>query len=267
MTYGIRLPSEYLLGRNPKKLLSKDHWEMSLACLDQLDEIMSDIHFLDHAMNPTGVFHHMIEHAKTLGEITYEEFEAPKTKELKKRISGFKPRHPQQISIVVMDHIALLTEESGNDTKRNIDTMSKYCVFLRNKLMYSPVIIQQFNTGLSSIERQKFKQGAIAPQRVDFGDSSYSYRDSDVVLGLIKPNSFDLEEFHNYDVSKFKDYLVMMFIMKNRYGPANKMIPFCLDPIAGMVHDLASPSNILLLEPSYDLVDELNKVQNEFSQI
>jgi hypothetical protein len=61
-------------------------------------------------------------------------------------------------------------------------------------------IVQQFNQGLSSVDRLKFKGADISPQQTDFKDSTNPYQDADVVLGLMNAYKMDLETSLTYNI-------------------------------------------------------------------
>lgn len=145
------------------------------------------------------------------------------------------------MTMAVLDHIALVGVEQSFGTKQLMDLMSKYFVALRNLFELTPIVVQQFNSELTTMNRDSYKkvtEGSIAPQRVDFGDSTYTYRDADIVFGLISPAKFDMKSFHGYDVTKYNSMLIILFLMKNRYGEADQAIPLFLDPISGTFHDI-----------------------------
>ena len=73
------------------------------------------------------------------------------------------------------------------------------------------------------------KAAAIIPTRLDFGDSKATFRDAEVVIGLVKPYLFDIEDFWGINTSKVSsggmgDYMIAQCLMKNRYGAANTAI-------------------------------------------
>lgn len=262
LMHGIRVNSELIMGRDTTRKLTPEEMELVRKTIPELNTIMRSIRFIEEPIHPTAIFHDLISNARRLGTIVEKKTEIKnargKVTETKSRILKYVPHDPKQIKLFIIDHIALCMTEQGNDLKRNIDKMSYYCVYLRNRLGYSPIIIQQFNTELASVERQKFKKGALAPQRVDFGDSKYTYRDADYVIGLLKPNMFDLEEYEGYDVSKLKDHLVMAFLMKNRYGVSNKVLPLFMDGEVSVFYQLPVPDEKAKLNSYYEKAKQLD---------
>jgi hypothetical protein len=91
---------------------------------------------------------------------------------------------------------------------------------------------------MDSYRQQKKSEKAITPTRLDFGDSRYTYRDADVVFGLVKPLAFQLKEYHEHKLEDFGQYFLALHILKNRDGPPDKFLPIFMNPIAGMFWDM-----------------------------
>lgn len=91
------------------------------------------------------------------------------------RFDSYKPHNPNRYWIIIIDHIALMLEERGFNTKQNIDKMSQYLVQLRNNYQAIPVVIQQL--AFDSENDDRHKSGRLTPTLRDFGDSKYTTRD------------------------------------------------------------------------------------------
>jgi hypothetical protein len=61
---------------------------------------------------------------------------------------------------------------------------------------------------------------------------------ADLVLGLIKPVQYSLKTFYGYNLDLIGQYFIVSFIMKNRYGPADRWIPLFMNPLAGIFYDV-----------------------------
>lgn len=262
LKYNVDIPSDYILGRIPNLMVSDAHMEMVRQAYRFVDEIMSSIIFVEDPVNPTRMFHDMVEHH-------YEKqgtVQRGPSKDGKKKgpIRGYTPRPGTEwdMTLILCDTINLAMNEQGFDTKQTIDLWSKYTVALRNLFGTSACYIQQFNTEITSTFRSAKKgEGPMAPQRIDFGDSRYTFRDADVVAGLLKPFQYDVATFHKYDVTKLLSYFIAMYLMKNRYGPSQRMLPLFLNPVSGVVCDLPlTPSVDLAMQPFYDQAVQLEKI-------
>lgn len=286
MKFNVRLPSDYILGRIEGKLVTPEHEKMIMVAYTIVLEMLYDkdtnptgsVIFVGDVIHPTKIFEDLIEaHFEHQGKVKRAELtEEQKKKHRKGYVIGYEANDPDAVTILFIDTLNLTGSEQGLDTKHIMDRMSRYAIVLRNMFHCTCVFIQQFSTDLMSWHRSNKKNpDAIAPQRIDFGDSKATYRDADVVIGLIKPSALDFDTFKGYillskdeteDIAPLKDYFVAMYLMKNRYGAANRCLPIFLDPIAGCVYDLPlTPNNPFAMKPWHERAAQLNKVITEYS--
>lgn len=230
--------SDYIAGRIPGNLLTEEDKKLVLRGYAVVRDMLEDIQIYDHLLHPTGMLNKLIEdHYEQIGTVVRD---APKEGKKKGSIRKYIPNDSEAFTLCVVDHLALINIESGcASPKQCMDRWSMYCVQLRNLFKCTIVNIQQFSTGMISAYRDRAKAaGIISPQRLDFGDSTYTYRDADLVMGLIKPVEFDLKTYDGYSMEQIGQYFLALFIMKHRYGAANHMIPLFINPVAGMFWDL-----------------------------
>lgn len=275
LKYKVRLPSEYILGRIAGKPVTDEHDLMIQDAYTLVEHIMNSIVFIEDPIHPTHIYHSLVDsHYGSIGTIIRE---APSAKQKAEgrlgRILKYTPNKGEENSqtIVIVDHIALTAPEKGMNTKDVIDRLSSYFVQLRNMFGTTVVVVQQFNSDLQTFNRLTHlrKQGAgiILPQKLDFGDSKYTFRDADVVIGLVKPHAFSLEEFFGVDITLFKAYYVCAVLMKNRYGMDNKMVSYFMDPITGLfeyIKDARSADNPFVEQLYSPKVKELDACQELF---
>lgn len=264
LLYGQSLPSDYIDGKITGMRLTDEHLKMVQYATAYVDEMMESIVFVEDSLHPTRIFHDLIEgHYEQIGKV-----HRGKSHDGKKKgpITGWEPNDPMAITLLVLDHAALLSPEQGFDTKQTIDLMSKYIVTLRNLFNMTAVVVQQFNTDMTSYNRMNRKgDSVIAPQRIDFGDSRYTFRDADVVFGAIKPAMYDIESYYGYSVKDLKEYLVMFHLMKNRWGADHKALPMFINPIAGYVKCLPVSSIDIAMDPFVKEAIELDKLVQLFT--
>lgn len=273
--FQVQLPSDYLQGRIHGNLPSKEHQRLILIGYAAVLEMMKDVTIVEDVLHPTKIFEAMVEeHFAKHGKVERAEVSA---EELKKHpnkkgyVKAYTEDDPDLITLMVVDHAALTGTEMGLDTKGIMDKLSKYVIVLRNVFHCTAVIIQQFSTSMMETYRGAFgkkTEGSIAPQRLDFGDSKATFRDADVVLGGVKPQK-DMQSFHGYNLDSGEglgDYFVAWYLMKNRYGPANRMLPLFLDPIAGVAYDLPlEPNNPLAMQDWYDRTNKIEQICQMYS--
>lgn len=213
------------------------------TCVDEVDSQMNEIKFRFESINPTGIFHELWKFAESKGTINYEPYEDSEGN-VKQRIKGYTPNNPNSYNLIVLDHCSLSKKERGYMTKEVIDKLSEYFITLRNMFGYTIILVQQFNQGLSSVERQKFKGVDISPQQSDFRDSTNTYNDADIAMGIMNAAKMDMKECLKYDITKLGDSFIMLKIIKNRLSKDNIAIGLYAVPKGGYFIELPKPDVI-----------------------
>lgn len=261
MTYGIRMPVDYILNRMPQYEPNEEHLLMILEANKVVQNLLKHIEFIEYESTPSEIMEHQVAMAEEVGKIVWHKTST----EGRGKIVGFEKRDPRMIVLNIFDHVALGTQEVGQTTKGMIDAISQTSVFTRNMFGFSNIIIQQFSTDLMSMHRTKGRNSSVLiPQRVDFGDSKYTYRDADIVIGLVRPADFDVVEYHGYDLDKLGRFFIALYLMKNRYGDAGLMCPLFMDYIPGIPLDLPTEVELMFqpIEEFYDLKTTIERCQD-----
>lgn len=256
--YGIRLSGDYLQGRITGNAPSPLHVQYILEAYSIITEMLKDVVIIQDVVHPTKIFEDLIHtHFEANGVVDRTPVTAAdKAKGKKGFVKGYTESDPSMITILLIDHLALTGTEQKLETKGIMDKMSKYAIVLRNLFHCTVVFYQQFSTDMMATYRGAFgkkTEATITPQRIDFGDSKATFRDADVVFGLVKPQK-DMETFMGYDLSKqdgLGDCFVAKYLMKNRYGPSNRLVPLFMDGITGMIYDLPLNVNPMSIGPWY----------------
>lgn len=263
--YKESIPSSLILGEDesetPLRLTKEQYLRVKLVA-EEVEEMFDNILFVETPTTPFDMWQRIVARAAEDGEVLRDRDKMGRVSE----IVGYKP-HKDVFRITIVDHIALLEPQRGLSLKQSIDTASTYFVRARNLFGDSFVVIQQFNSEMQGAARERKGPMAYVPQRRDLGDSSYTFRDADVVMGLSKPYNFQLESFGPFtEFDKWGDYFVLNFIMKNRYGPApaGGGVPQFLNPIAGYVEELDGKNwNSLLQDVYINKADELSRIAQQ----
>lgn len=238
--YKIRIsPTDLRSVRNNKvldetviDLLKKDEY------LDILKFFESNVIFSASA-NPTGVYNECRKYAESngivhtkkqtikgeLGEITTVD-----------AFDWYESNDPDEYRIIFYDHISLTNTERGMSLKQSIDKLSEYCVILRNRYNFSPVIVQQQAFENEGIENIKLNR--VRPTVAGAADSKYTMRDCNVALGIFSPFKYELKEYFGYDISKLRDNCRFLEVLINRGGSPGGIIALYFDGAANYFSEL-----------------------------
>ncbi len=207
---GIIIPVPKLLGWTGK--LTKDEHDLFLLYENYIKEMEDSIIMYDGPENPVGIAKDLKKYAESRGKI----------EQLDEYNKIYVPNDPNEITIVVIDHIGLLKTTKDLPTKKQaIDKLSNELRFARDFYGYSPVAVSQFNRDISNPIR--IKNGDVEPQLDDFKDSSSPGEDCDVALALFDPMRYKVPDPSGYDLDKLKDeygskYFRSLRLIKNSYG-------------------------------------------------
>jgi hypothetical protein len=208
---GILIPIQKMMGWWDVKLTAE---ELALIkdCQPYLAELLSVVDIIEGSQNPTGIYKYVKKYAEENG--TFVKVNDYTTK--------YVPNHPNEIVMVIEDHLGLTKTEKGMSTKKEaIDKLSEYNQWFRDTLGYSPVGVSQLTRNLSNPIYQKMD--SFEPTIDDIKESGRPAEDSDVVISLFDPIRFKTTD-NSYKVDKFVDpttganYFRKVKILKNTYG-------------------------------------------------
>lgn len=243
--YGINLPIDYLSGTIKGMKITEEHERMLIEAYEIVDKLFDHIIWITSKSNEADLYGNFESFFSKHGTINYyAQTEAEKTAKSKLRFKSFEKNDPDILVIGVVDHIGLVGEG-----KSEIDAFSKnVCMATRNHFGMSWLVVQQFNPDfLANYEEAKIRNGSKAklptPSRSDYGDSRLPFRDADYVFSLIKPMQFDIESFAGYNCRKadeggLGDFLLLLFVTKNRHGRKDLIFPLFMNFTVGAAYDL-----------------------------
>ena len=235
--YNIVIAPEKIKGYGEFRL-NEDEKKLIFSELDELERIFNKINWIWESQNPTGMYKYWWDFMGKKGKYIKEPYIDEHDKK-QERIVSFELNDPKEYNIVAGDHLALAKIERGFTLKQNIDKLSEFSVIARNLFKMTFIWLQQFNQGLSSIDRMKFKGADISPQQSDFKDTTNPYTDADVVLGLMNAYKMDMDACIGYNINKLgtsynlKDSFRMLKIIKNRLSRDNIAIGLLFMPKTG----------------------------------
>ena len=205
-----------------------------------LDFFEKSIDFINDGCNPTGMYKICRDYALSQGtvytkRVKYGEEEFDK-------FDIYVPNDPKLYKIVLTDHISLIDKERGFTDKQAIDKWSEYeTKYLRNRYGFTCVDIQQQAFEGEGIEAQKL--GKIEGSISSLGDSKYTARNANVVLGLFSPFKFELPQYKGYDITKFRDNIRFLKVYVNRDGEMGGVCPLFFDGATCTFYELPKPDD------------------------
>lgn len=229
---------------------------------DILDYFEEHVIFPEEAGNPTGIYKYCKNYAEEHGTV-YTKLKKMKDEyglmQEKQVFDRYEQDDPNEYRLIIIDTINLIDTERGMNLKQSMDKLSEYCAkYLRNRYHYSPVVIQQ--QAFDQEGNEAFKIGRVRPSVAGLGDSKYTSRDSNVVLGLFSPFRFALKEYEGYDISKFKDNIRFLEMVVNRDGEMGGLCPLFFDGAVCRFEELPRPDDKVNISKVYDYLNHIRGV-------
>lgn len=229
--------------------------------MDAVEELLNCVEIIDSVYNPTGIYKYCRDYADKNGKHIFEDkvFIKKKSdgKEYKSNVkvySHYIPDDPNAITIVIVDHMSLLTPEKNKDTGNTMtqhQTMAKWSTDYALKQItkhwnWAVInVIQQEQSG----EREQFTmkgesiQKKTEPSLAGFANNKEIQRDAKVVLAVYAPDRYGFEDYHGYDIRRFRDTFRVIKVLKNRFGPPNKYHHFLFDGATNRFGELPTPDD------------------------
>lgn len=203
------------------------------------------IHFRTSA-SPRFVYKDLMDYVEARGEVVRDLTLGPDGKP-KNTVLDYKPKDPRRITLVVFDHVSLISKDKGDSSKKEtIDNLSRQLVFFRNEFKLSPVVVSQFNRSIEGMDRRR--QEVFDPQLSDFKDTGATQEDADTVISLYNPLRYGLEEHNGYNIARLGRNYRGIEILKNRDGDDNLTIGMYFLGEVGLFRELP-PAKLLAQDP------------------
>lgn len=262
-----------------EKSLEQSKMDLIEKHIDDVEKLLERVEIIDSVYNPTGIYKYCRDYADKHGKHHYEDREFIKkkidedgnyytVKEKTKAYSHYVPNDPNAINIVIVDHMSLLTPEKDKDTgimMNQHQTMAHWSTNYALKQVtkhwnWSVVnVIQQEQSG----EREQFTnrgesiQKKTEPSLAGFANNKEIQRDAKIVIGVYSPDRFGFEDYHGYDIRRFRDTFRALKILKNRFGPPNKYIHYLFDGATNRFSELPKSTERDKLIPYENTADRL----------
>jgi len=229
---------------------------------ERLDFFEKCVQFETEDTNPTGILRVCEAYAKSVGEYKSHKIESKGNSFKEVDIfDSYIQNDPNHYKIVIIDHIGLVDREQGFRTKDAVDKMSEYFVkYLRNRYNFTCVAIQQQASESEGLEA--IKQKKMLPTAATLGDSKYTARDADLVIGLFDPSKFGLPNWLGYkiqdaDGSGLKNYARFLYVIANRNGEMGGVCPLFFDGAVCNFEELPRPDDINGISAYYTKANDL----------
>lgn len=226
------------------------------------------VQFETEDTNPTGILRVCERYAKSVGE--YKSHKMPSRGNAFKEVEVFDSytqNDPNHYKIVIIDHIGLVDREQGFRTKDAVDKVSEYFVkYLRNRYNYTCVAIQQQASESEGLEA--IKQKRMLPTASTLGDSKYTARDADLVLGLFDPSKFGLGSWLGYKIQDvegngLRNYGRFMYVIANRNGEMGGVCPLFFDGSVCDFEELPKPEEANKIAAYYAKAKNIKTIRQQ----
>jgi replicative DNA helicase len=245
------------------------------ANIGAVEKLLENVEVIDSIYNPTGIYKYCRDYADKNGKHVFESRDFIKKKrdgtvetETVQVYSHYVPNDPNSVTIAIVDHMSLLTPEKNKENGLMMtqhQTMAKWSTDYALKQItkhwgWAVVnVIQQEQSG----EREQFtnKGESIVkktePSLAGFANNKEIQRDAKVILGVYSPDRYGFEDYHGYDIRRFRDAFRCIKVLKNRFGPPNKYHHFLFDGATNRFAELPSGNEQDKLAPFEKKADVL----------
>ncbi len=213
---------------------------------ERLDFFERCVEFNTEDTNPTGILRVCEAYAKKVGKYkSHKQKSAGLNGREIEVFDSYTQNDPNHYKIVIIDHIGLVDKEQGFKTKDAVDKMSEYFVkYLRNRYKFTCVAIQQQASESEGLEAVKAKK--MVPTAATLGDSKYTARDADLVMGLFDPSKFGMRDYRGYLImdetgNGLRTNARFLNVIANRNGEMGGICPLFFDGAVCDFEELPKP--------------------------
>lgn len=246
--YGITVDAMQLRGIN--HTLEDGVVEKIEECTEYFQELEECIDVIDTISNPYGIYKYVRDYSTTHGTHFFRPHifrhtmpDGSIVEETKDVYDRYEATDPDEIVIVIADHISLLEPEK--DTKLHeamTDMSAKYGrKQITKHLGYCLVIVQQ---QAADTEKQQYTnagqsiEAKLEPSLNGLGDNKLTQRDAFIVLGLFAPDRYQIDTHLKYNIGILKDNYRCLIVLKNRMGTPNLRLPLLFSGAANTFKEL-----------------------------
>lgn len=228
-----------------KTPVSKDVIEKVKQVEKYVEEVLEHVDIIDNIHNATGMYKYVRSYTEKVGKHYTREVqfydETTKRNYIQEIYSHYVPNDPDVFNIVVVDHVSLISPESGLTQHQSMGRWSSdYCrKQITKNFNYTVINVQQVS--MSSDDNEAYKLGRLEPSLSDLGNNKEVARDDMLVLALYNPWRYEIKHHNGYDISKYRDTYRSLSVLKNRYGRDGLKVGLYFDGAAGLYKELPKP--------------------------
>ena len=243
-----------ILGWTSKEYkLTKDEQELVSKYNEYINNMLNNVvTIIENPQNPIGIKKLIDKYAEENGKFV----------QIDAHNKVYTPNNPNEVVLVIYDHIGLQKKETRkfpngdivrlSSKKEIIDQSSEDARKFRDVYGYSIVKVSQFNRSIANPTR--IKNGDVEPMLEDFKESSNTVEDADVVLSLFDPMRYKVEDPSGYNLNLLRDVNgAKMYrnvkVLKNSYGSDDIRIGLSFHPVIGMFKEM--PKLNMITEQDY----------------
>jgi len=226
---------------NVNEIFSKGNFKLRPSVKKLIDKYRAELAtiigkhlFFRNALNTKYFYKDILTYAESRGQVIKND---------KGIIIDYIPKDPALITLIVIDHIALINPTGFPNLKAAIDEVMKMLIMFRNIFNFSPVVVSQVNRSSTQMDRLgdnqhwKLKLSDIKHSG-DIADAS------DTVLAINNPFRNKIANCNGFDITKYKDRFRLLSILKNRDGAGNKEAPMLFIGECGNFYQLPSAEEL-----------------------
>lgn len=166
------------------------------------------------------------------------------------KYSHYTPNNLKEHVVCIVDNInCLAPDKHEQNLKEAMDSfMYRYArQNIAKHWKWTIVAVQQFVGG--SEEQQFDYRGSnviekLVPNLSMLGDSKLTQRACHLIYALFDPYRYGVQTYMGYNITKFKDYIRFLFILKNNDGVSNKVMPMYFQGASSYFKELPLPDKI-----------------------
>jgi len=198
----------------------------------KVDLMMNYIDYIDHIYSSIGIWQYVRKFAFNRGKFYRGTTLLTAELDLKEGWTSYVPNDPEEFIVVVVDNLSFISPvgEEGTGDKGTWmaiwNTVEYLRKFAANKLNYSIVFLQHQDS--TSENQESRKNQTILPTENGLGKNKEVGRSYLNLIGVANPNKINssgaepvIRIWDNHDLTKFKNYLRTINILKSRFGESN----------------------------------------------